>query len=128
VLQNHLLQFLTLIAMEQLAVLPPLEDDKEEQSSRVTTATADKIRDAKVAVLKCMPAITSQDCLMGQYDGYSNDATIANKATSTPTYACVRTWVNNATWSGVPFLLEAGKALDEGLCEARLYLHHDLLL
>lgn len=83
--------------------------------------TATAIRDAKVKVLRSMPVIQPRDCLYGQYEGYKDDSTIVNKETNTPTYACLRTFVNTPTWQGVPFVLEAGKALDERLCEARLY-------
>ena len=83
--------------------------------------SAAKIRDAKVNVLKSMPVIEARDCLLGQYDGYKEDETIENHETTTPTYACIRTWVNTDTWRGVPFIMEAGKALDERLCEARLH-------
>lgn len=105
ILQNHLLQVLTLIAME----LPE-------------KWTADEIRDAKVRVLKSMPILTKDDCLLGQYVGYKDDPTIENRDTVTPTYACVRMRVDNDTWRGVPFCLEAGKALEERLCEVRLHL------
>lgn len=83
--------------------------------------TSAAIRDAKVKVLSNMPAIRPFDCLHGQYEGYSDDPTIANKNTTTPTYVCLRTFVNTPTWQGVPFILEAGKALDERLCEVRLF-------
>jgi glucose-6-phosphate 1-dehydrogenase len=106
ILQNHLLQVLTLIAMD----LP--EGSKW---------TADDVRDAKVQVLKNMSTIQLEDCLLGQYEGYRDDPTIENQETVTPTYACIRTWVNSETWHGVPFVMEAGKALNERLCEARLY-------
>jgi glucose-6-phosphate 1-dehydrogenase len=109
IIQNHLMQVLTLIAMD----LPSQENCKG--------WTADQIRDEKVKVLKSMPVIQETDCLLGQYDSYSDDITIDNRETTTPTYACLRTWVNTDTWKGVPFFLEAGKALDEHLCEARLY-------
>ncbi|GAX20257.1 hexose-6-phosphate dehydrogenase [Fistulifera solaris] len=102
--QNHLLQILTLIAMQ----LP----------EQLTSAA---IRDAKVKVLKSMPVLQPRDCLLGQYEGYSDDPTIADKDTRTPTYVCVRSFVNAPTWEGVPFVLEAGKALNERLCEARLF-------
>lgn len=104
ILQNHLLQLLTLLAME----LP-----------EKMTATA--VRDAKVKVLKSMPQLLPRDCLHGQYIGYKNDPTIENQDTVTPTYVCLRARVNTPTWEGVPFVMEAGKALDERLCEARLF-------
>jgi glucose-6-phosphate 1-dehydrogenase len=103
ILQNHLLQVLTLFAME-----PPESDD------------ADSIRDAKVEVLKNMEVLSLQDALLGQYDGYSDDPTIENRDTNCPTYAALRCRVNTARWEGVPFFLQAGKALDEKWCEIRV--------
>ena len=103
ILQNHLLQVLTLFAME-----PPEKDD------------ADAIRDAKVEVLKNMDILKIEDCLLGQYEGYSDDPTIENKDTNCPTYAAIRCRVHTPRWEGVPFILQAGKALDEKLCEVRV--------
>ena len=103
VLQNHLLQVLTLVAME-----PPMKMDGE------------CIRNAKVAVLKAIPKVQLEDCLLGQYEGYMEDPTIENKDTNTPTYAAVCVEVQTPRWAGVPFLLEAGKALEERKCEVRI--------
>jgi glucose-6-phosphate 1-dehydrogenase len=102
-LQNHLLQILTIFAME-----PPKNQD------------SDSIRDAKVEVLKNMDILELQDCLLGQYDGYSDDPTITNKDTNCPTYAAIRCKINTPRWKGVPFILQAGKAMDEKLCEVRV--------
>jgi glucose-6-phosphate 1-dehydrogenase len=106
ILQNHLLQVLTLVAMD----LP-------------TKWSANDIRNAKVKVLKNMSTIKLEDCLLGQYDGYKDDNTIENRDTVSPTYACIHARVNTKTWKGVPFIMEAGKALDEGVCEVRLHFH-----
>jgi len=94
---------LTLFAME-----PPENDD------------ADSIRNAKVEVLKSMQVISLDDCLLGQYDGYADDPTIKNKDTNCPTYAALRCWIHTPRWEGTPFILQAGKALDEKLCEIRV--------
>jgi glucose-6-phosphate 1-dehydrogenase len=115
VMQNHLLQILSLIAME----LP------SQTSGNGTAMNAEIIRDAKVQVLQCIPALTKEDCLLGQYQGYSNDKTIRNKGTNTSTYACIRLSIRNSIWRNVPFVLEAGKALDEGLCEVRFLLRNE---
>jgi len=103
VCQNHLIQILTLVAMD-------------------TTDVTDShsLRDAKVQVLQAMSPIEPKDCFFGQYVGYKDDPTLKNKNTKTPTYACLRTWVHNSRWAGVPFVIEAGKALNERLCEVRL--------
>lgn len=103
ILQNHLLQVLTIVAME-----PPCGDD------------GDSIRDAKTEVLKHMDPIVLDDVFLGQYEGYTDDPTIANKDTNCPTYAALRCWVHTPRWEGVPFILQAGKAMDEKLCEVRI--------
>jgi glucose-6-phosphate 1-dehydrogenase len=81
---------------------------------------ADSIRDAKVDVLKHMDILSMKDCLLGQYDGYSDDPTIHNKETNCPTYAAIKCSIHTPRWEGVPFILEAGKALDEKICEVRV--------
>ena len=103
ILQNHLLQVLCLFAME-----PPKGDD------------GDSIRDAKTAVLNAMDPISVDDAFLGQYDGYTDDDTIKNKDTNCPTYAALKCLIHTPRWEGVPFLLQAGKALDEKVCEVRV--------
>lgn len=103
ILQNHLLQVLSVFAME-----PPEADD------------GDSIRNAKTDVLKNMDPIRLEDALLGQYDGYTDDPTIENKETNCPTYAALRCWIHTPRWEGVPFILQAGKAMDEQLCEVRV--------
>mmetsp|Transcript_5469 Transcript_5469/g.7890 ORF Transcript_5469/g.7890 Transcript_5469/m.7890 type:complete len:396 (+) Transcript_5469:304-1491(+) len=107
ILQNHLLQVLTLLAME-----PPVKVDGPEASQ--------KVRDAKVQVLNSMPPITLDDIVLGQYEGYADDPTIENKDSNTPTFAVIRCFVQNPRWAGVPFILKAGKALDERKAEMRI--------
>jgi len=122
VMQNHLLQLLTLIAMEDVME----EDDKHENTTsgmKDEATTMIGVRDAKVKVLdKILPPSFPMDCVLGQYKGYSEDPTITNKNTVTPTYAAVRLYVDNDRWRGVPFVLVAGKALDESKVEVRLVL------
>ncbi|KAL3939610.1 MAG: hypothetical protein SGARI_001309, partial [Bacillariaceae sp.] len=107
ILQNHLLQVMTLLTCE-----PPttLEGD----------GAGNAIRDAKVHVLKCVPEIELEDCVLGQYEGYSDDPTIENKDTNTPTFAVIRLRINNPRWAGVPIILKAGKALNERKAEMRI--------
>lgn len=87
--------------------------------------TSEGVRNAKVEVLKNTPVVGLNDVVLGQYDGYKADPTIVNRNTITPTYACVKTSVETSTWSGVPFILEAGKALNDRVCEVRLHFHSD---
>ncbi|KAI2511017.1 Glucose-6-phosphate 1-dehydrogenase [Fragilaria crotonensis] len=104
ILQNHLLQVLVLLAMDA----PVVADDVN---------AGDRVRDAKYKVLRSIPEIELSDCLLGQYEGYSDDKTIANKDTNCPTYAAIRCFVHTPRWEGVQFILEAGKAVDEHLCQ-----------
>lgn len=114
ILQNHLLQILCLAAMEKPASTSP-----------------DDIRDEKVKVLKTIPAITIEDCVLGQYVGdpngkdedsklgYKDDDTVP-KDSVTPTYAALVLRINNERWEGVPFIMRAGKALNERKAELRI--------
>lgn len=111
VLQNHLLQVLLLVAMELPSSLTGEVNEKDDN---------DSFRQAKIAVLERMPPILLEDSLLGQYDGYSDDPTIKNKNTNCPTFAALRCFVNNERWKGVPFILEAGKALDEKVVDVQV--------
>ncbi|KAI8971920.1 glucose-6-P dehydrogenase [Mycotypha africana] len=109
VMQNHLLQVLSLIAME-----------------RPISTEAEDIRDEKVKVLKCIHPVTVENILLGQYvgangkPGYLEDDTIKNKKSLTPTFAALVLFIENERWEGVPFILKAGKALNEAKVEVRI--------
>ncbi|KAJ6634824.1 Glucose-6-phosphate 1-dehydrogenase [Pseudolycoriella hygida] len=115
VIQNHLLQIFTLIAMEK------------PQSRK-----ADDIRDAKVNVLKSVPEIRVEDVVLGQYvgnvdgktederTGYLEDETLIDKNSITATYALTTLQVDNKRWKGVPFFLRCGKALNDHRSEIRI--------
>lgn len=109
VIQNHLLQVLTLVAMECPSEIEGID-------------AGESIREAKVNVLNSIPPIQKEDCVLGQYEGYTSDPSIKNKGTTTATYAAVRCFVNTPRWKGVPFFITAGKALDERKVEIRLRL------
>ena len=114
VMQNHLMQMLCLTAMEKPASTHPND-----------------IRDEKVKVLKCIPALSLDDVVLGQYvgdpdgqtqesrEGYFDDPTVP-KGSSTPTYASAALRINNERWDGVPFVLRCGKALNERKAEVRV--------
>lgn len=107
ILQNHLLQVLTLLCMETPSVLEGPGAGKA-------------IRDAKVAVLHAIPPIELEDCILGQYEGYTDDPTIENKDSNCPTYAMIKLKINTPRWHGVPIFMKAGKALDEKKAEMRI--------
>jgi glucose-6-phosphate 1-dehydrogenase len=105
--QNHLLQLLTLTAME-----PPV------------SITADAVRNEKLKVLQAIRPITSAEmhdyAVRGQYGpgvldgkkvpGYREEPGVAPDS-PTPTYAAVRFMVDNWRWQDVPFYLRSGKRL-----------------
>eukprot|EP00594_Rhizosolenia_setigera_P006475 CAMPEP_0178950092 /NCGR_PEP_ID=MMETSP0789-20121207/6449_1 /TAXON_ID=3005 /ORGANISM="Rhizosolenia setigera, Strain CCMP 1694" /LENGTH=702 /DNA_ID=CAMNT_0020630757 /DNA_START=53 /DNA_END=2161 /DNA_ORIENTATION=- len=107
IIQNHLMQVLSLFAMEA----PTTASGPE---------SSDHIRNEKVKVLKAIAPITIDDVYLGQYEGYKDDPTLENKETNTPTFAAVRLFINNPRWAGVPFILKAGKALNERKAEMRI--------
>jgi len=97
--QNHLLQLLTLMAME-----PP------------ASFSASALRNEKVKVLRSIAPMTpeqvSTNTVRGQYKGYRSEPQIDPKSV-TPTFAAIRLFINNWRWNGVPFYLRSGKNLAE---------------
>jgi len=113
IMQNHLLQILSLIAME-----------------KPVSTNAEDMRDEKVKALKAIPPIELEDCVLGQYagnsegegdakEGYLDDPTVPNDSV-TPTYALAVMKIINERWDGVPFIMRAGKALNERKTEVRI--------
>jgi glucose-6-phosphate 1-dehydrogenase len=90
--QNHLLQLLTLTAME-----PP------------AAFNARALRDEKVKVLQALRRLSLDDLVLGQYQGYLEEEGVT-KGSQTATYAALRLYVDNWRWQGVPFYLRSGKA------------------
>ena len=97
--QNHLLQLLTLVAME-----PP------------ASFNASHLRNDKVKVLSAIQPMTpeqvSLNTVRAQYKGYREEEGVKPNSV-TPTYAALRLFVNNWRWKGVPFYLRSGKYLAE---------------
>jgi len=110
VMQNHLLQILSIVAME-----------------RPLSLSAEDVRDEKVRVLRCIPPVKLEDTLLGQYTksedgskpGYLDDKTVPPGSTC-PSFAACTLWINNERWEGVPFILKCGKALNEQKTEIRV--------
>ena len=101
--QNHLLQLLTMVAMD-----PPISMD------------ADALRNKKVEVLQALrrwtPDEALQNTVLGQYEGYLDEENVTPEAT-TATYAALRVHVDNWRWQGVPFYLRTGKAMASKVTE-----------
>lgn len=109
VMQNHLLQVLSLVAME-----PP------------SSATdPEKIRDEKVKLLESIKPIDMKKVVLGQYDksndgsdkpAYLDDDSVP-EGSKCCTFAAFELNIDNQRWNGVPFVMFAGKALDEAKVE-----------
>jgi len=91
--QNHLLQLLSLIAME-----PPSAFD------------ADALRNEKVKVLQAARAVKLNDTVRGQYDGYRRADGVAPDSI-TPTFSALKLFIDNWRWKDIPFYLRSGKAM-----------------
>ena len=104
------------------------------------SSACDDIQAAKVALLRDVETLSLDGeggcpgAFLGQFtanewaatggalhaeDGYKDDPGVPADST-TPTFAAVTLRVNNDRWRGVPFLMKAGKGLDERLAEVRV--------
>ncbi|MGR9053417.1 MAG: hypothetical protein ACU84J_12285 [Gammaproteobacteria bacterium] len=111
--QNHILQLLTLIAME-----PPW------------SMNADVIRDHRQSVLNCLRPIAGKDferqVVRAQYGpgfhhgedvpGYRREAGVAQNSV-TETYVALKLFIDNWRWSGVPFYIRTGKRMPKRVSE-----------
>jgi glucose-6-phosphate 1-dehydrogenase len=118
--QNHMLQLLSLIAME-----PP------------ATFDAEAVRDEKVKVLRAIRPVGEPAAIRGQYvrgvargkrlPAYADEARVAED-TATETYAALRLEIDNWRWAGVPFYLRTGKALARQVTEVTIQYRRPPLL
>jgi glucose-6-phosphate 1-dehydrogenase len=111
--QNHILQLLSLVAME-----PPWSMD------------ADVIRDHRLDVLHCLRPLKSHDVeshvVNAQYahgffqgddvPGYRREEGVASDST-TESYVALRMFIDNWRWAGVPFYIRTGKRLPKRVSE-----------
>ena len=102
VVQNHLLQVLAYVAME-----PPLLGYRE------------SIRDETVRLLRAVAPLDATDLVRGQYRGYREEHGVAPDS-RVETYAAVRLRVDSWRWTGVPFLIRAGKRLPLSATEVQV--------
>jgi glucose-6-phosphate 1-dehydrogenase len=97
IVQNHMFQVLTLVAME-----PPI------------SFAAEDIRDEKVKVLHAVLPLEAQDVnqhvVRAQYSGYRQEQDV-DAASRTETFVAMRLFVDNWRWAGVPMYLRTGKKL-----------------
>jgi glucose-6-phosphate 1-dehydrogenase len=112
VVQNHLLEMMALVAME------PCE-----------RMDAGHICNEKIRVLRAVAPLSLDEVAVGQYTsgewqgvmrkGYREEALVPSDSCS-PTFAAALLRIRNARWDGVPFLIQAGKAMDTRKTEIRI--------
>jgi glucose-6-phosphate 1-dehydrogenase len=100
VVQNHMLQILSFLAME-----PP------------STAYHESVRDEKVKVFQMIRPLQPADLVRGQYRGYRSEKGVDPRS-EVETYAAVRLRIDSWRWDGVPFFIRAGKRLATTSTEA----------
>jgi len=100
VVQNHLLQILTLLAME-----PPWSE------------SAEALCDEKAKVLRSIEAVDVSTVIRGQYEGYLDEEGVA-EGSDTETFVAMRFFINNWRWAGVPWYVRSGKAMGATFTEA----------
>jgi glucose-6-phosphate 1-dehydrogenase len=108
--QNHLLQLLSLTAME-----PPADFN------------ATSLRDEKVKVLKAIrpikPNEVGQYTVRAQYRTYRDEEGVS-PLTETATFAAIKLYIDNWRWRNVPFYLRSGKALSNKVTEISIQFRH----
>jgi glucose-6-phosphate 1-dehydrogenase len=103
VFQNHLMQLLTLTAME-----PPVAFEPK------------ALRDEKAKVLRALRPVKRS--LRAQYNGYRDEQAVAADS-NTATFAALKLGIDNWRWRDVPFYIRAGKALAVKATEVTVQFH-----
>ena len=105
--QNHMLQLLSLVAME-----PP------------SSFEAEAVRDEKVKVLRALRPLSAGESVTGQYRGGAVGGKIVPgydeelaRDSDTETFVALKAHVDNWRWKGVPFYLRTGKRMHERVTE-----------
>jgi glucose-6-phosphate 1-dehydrogenase len=93
VVQNHLMQLLSNIAMEA----PPCPD-------------TEALRDERAKVLKSVQPIRPEDVVLGQFRGFHDEPGVKPHS-NTETYVAMKVYVNSWRWRDVPFVIRTGKNL-----------------
>ena len=99
VLQNHLLQVLTMLTME-----PPID------------TTSESMQNEKIKVMSAIRAIDPVDVVRGQFVGYLEEEGVAPHS-DTETFVAMKMFIDNWRWAGVPIYMRTGKKLSETVLE-----------
>lgn len=100
VVQNHILQIVALLAME-----PPV------------SPAADALNDEKVKVFRQVRTFDPNTVVRGQYRGYVDEPGVGY-GSDTETFVALEFEIESWRWSGVPWLIRAGKNLAANATEA----------
>ena len=106
VIQNHLLQIVSYVAMEA--------------PSPVWT---EAMRDEQAKVLRTVRPLSPDRIVLGQYRGYRNEAGVS-KDSVVPTYAALHLFIDSWRWQDVPFYVRAGKGMATTRTEVLVDLRH----
>ncbi len=99
VLQNHILQVLTMLTME-----PPISISSEDMQNE------------KIKVLSAIRDIKKDDVIRGQYVGYLEEDGVADNS-DTETFVAMKVFIDNWRWAGVPIYMRTGKKMPETVLE-----------
>ncbi|MET0387074.1 MAG: glucose-6-phosphate dehydrogenase [Polyangiales bacterium] len=99
VVQNHMLQVVSLLGME-----PPARTYRE------------SMRDEQVQTLRAVRPLTADDVVRGQFRGYRQEEGVA-KDSRVETFAALRLHIDSWRWEGVPFYIRVGKCLPRSTTE-----------
>jgi glucose-6-phosphate 1-dehydrogenase len=120
VVQNHMMELLSLVALE-----PP------------SSFEAESVRREKLKVWRAIPSIPVLNAVRGQYGpgivdgqhvaGYRDEERVSSES-SAETYAALRLEIENWRWAGVPFYLRAGKRLQKRATEISIQFKQPPLL
>ena len=99
VLQNHILQVLTMLTME-----PPIDMGSE------------SMQNEKIKVLSAIRDINKNDVVRGQFEGFLDEDGVA-ESSDTETFVAMKLFIDNWRWAGVPIYLRTGKKLAETVLE-----------
>ena len=105
VIQNHLLQIVSYLAMEAPSSMYP-----------------EAVRDEQAKVLRTIRPIAVDDMVRGQFRGFRDEPGVAPDS-HMATYAALRLHVDSWRWEGVPFYVRAGKCLAKTVTEVTIELH-----
>jgi glucose-6-phosphate 1-dehydrogenase len=105
VIQNHMLQVVSMLAMEAPG-----------------SGAHDGLRDEKAKVLRAIRPLELSHLVRGQFRGYRQEAGVAPDS-NVETFAAMRLFIDSWRWGGVPFYIRAGKCLPETCTEVFVELH-----